>query len=483
MVIARKIAFNIAVSSIVKVLSTALALVSIGFITRYLGKEGFGNYATVLAFLSFFAAIADLGLYQISTREISRPGADEKKIIGNIFSLRLVSATLVVVASPLVAMLFDYPQEVKKGIVIVAASFLFSSGYQILNGVFQKNLAMHKVALSELAGKCMQTVIIITAVKSDLGFGWIISSLLFYMALTSVAVFLFSRRYVQFKMELDLGYWKKFLKESMPLGAAAIITFAYFKTDTILLSIMKNSADVGIYNAAYKVLENITFFPAMIIGLVMPIMSYSIFSDPEKFKNIADKTFKVFAVLVVPLVVGTLFLADGIIRLIGGGGFGESATVLRILVFALGLIFFGHFFNAVLIVSNLQRKMMSILAIAAAVNIVLNILLIPKFSYLAAAYVSVLTELIVVFLTGFLTFKKTGYSPGLDKISRILLSGAGMAAFLAFFNYLNFYILAISSAAAYFMLLWIFKAIKKSEIVGIISKRGSQEYPGGAALT
>ena len=84
--VAKKIAYNVVFSAVAKVLSTILALVGIGFITRYLGKEGFGDYATVLAFFSFFGAIADLGLYSISVREISREGADEKKIMGNVFT-------------------------------------------------------------------------------------------------------------------------------------------------------------------------------------------------------------------------------------------------------------------------------------------------------------------------------------------------------------------------------------------------------------
>ena len=69
----RKIAYNVVFSAAAKMAGTVLALVGIGFITRYLGKDGFGDYSTVLAFFFFFGALADLGLYSISTREISRP--------------------------------------------------------------------------------------------------------------------------------------------------------------------------------------------------------------------------------------------------------------------------------------------------------------------------------------------------------------------------------------------------------------------------
>ena len=138
---------------------------------------------------------------------------------------------------------------------------------------------------------------------------FVISSLLFSMLGSFLVVYLWSKKYVRFPLRFDFKVWKKFLKESYPVGISAIITFAYFKFDTILLSILRTNADVGIYNAAYKVLENISFFPAMFVGLVMPIMSRYIFHEPEKFRKIADDTFKVFLILTIPLVIGTIFLS------------------------------------------------------------------------------------------------------------------------------------------------------------------------------
>lgn len=476
MVVTRKIAYNVLVSSISKVLSTILALVSIAFITRYLGTEGFGNYATVLAFLSFFAAVADLGLYSISTREISKEGADEKKIMGNVFALRMVSSLVILILAPIIVSFFPYPPAVKAGIIVVAFSFIFSSGYQVLNGVFQKNLAMDKVAIAELTGKIFQVAFIVFAIKMDWGFQWIIASLLFNMAISFLIVYLWSKKYLRFSLQFDFKYWKSFLKESAPIGIAAVITFAYFKMDTILLSVMKSSSDVGIYNAANKVLENITFFPAMIVGLIFPLMAKYIFTDRATFRDISDKTFKVFVILTLPLIIGILFLADGIIRVIGGGGFAEATPVLRILVFALAFIFFGNFFNSILIAANLQKRLMLVLSFAAAINITLNLIFIPRFSYYGAACVSVLTEFLVVAITFYLAATKIKYIPRIEKISGIIMSAGIMAVFLFFFRRGNFIFLALSSSLIYFVFLWLFKVIKKEEIKSLISKKGVQEY-------
>ncbi len=476
MAVAKKIAYNVVVSTASKILSTVLALVAISFITRYLGTNGFGDYAFVLTFLSFFAAAADLGLYYIATREISRQGADEEKIIGNIFTLRMFSALATLVVSPLIVWFLPYPFEVKEGIVIVVASFLFSSSYQVLNGVFQKNLAMDKVAVGEFVGKVVQVLIVIGAVHYKLSFSWIISSILINMIVSFLIVYVWAQQYTRIRLRFDWEYWKFVMRDSVPMGIASIVSIIYFKADTLILYNIKTSSEVGIYGAAYKVLENITFFPAMIAGLVMPIMAHSIFSDKKKFVDISNKTFRVFMILVVPLVVGTLFLADGVIRIIGGAGFAAAGDVLRVLVFAIAFIFFGQFFNTILVVGNMQKRLMWISAIAAIFNVGLNLIFIPAYSYTAAAWTSVATELLVVILTYWSVAKNLDYLPSYRKSFRILAAGAFMAFFLYIFKGANFFFLAISSAAIYLIFLWIFDAIESEEIASLISKKGIQEY-------
>jgi O-antigen/teichoic acid export membrane protein len=471
MAIARRIAYNVIFNVITKVISTALALVSIGFITRYLGKEGFGDYSTVLAFFSFFAAFADLGLYNITAREISRANADEEKILGNVFALRLISSFLVFLITPLLVVFMPYSYEVKLGIIIAAASFVFSSSYMVLNGVYQKNLAMDKVGLVELLGKVIQVSVVVLAVRKNLGFSAIIFSMLASMVFNFSLVLYWVRRYVKISLQFDFAYWKKFLKESLPMGISAIIIFIYFKVDTILLSFLKTNADVGIYNAAYKVIENVTFFPSMIIGLVLPIFSRTIFTDRKEFEYTANETAKVFFVLIVPIVIGTLFLSNGIINLIGGSAFAQSANSLRILIFALAFIFFGNFFNNILIAGSLQKKLMTTLSFCAVFNLIANLIFIPFFSYTASAIISVFTEMIVVIFSSYLVRKHLGYSIKIKHFSRIMLSGAAMAVFLAVFGAMNFFASALSAAFVYVLFLWITRTITIKELLGIFSAK------------
>ena len=229
---------------------------------------------------------------------------------------------------------------------------------------------------------------------------------------------------------------------------------------------------MGIYNAAYKVLENISFFPAMFVGLVMPIMSRYIFHEPAKFRKIADNTFKVFLILTVPLVIGTVFLAKNIISLIGGSGFGESVFVLQVLSFAMAFIFFGNFFTNVIIAGNQQRKLIAILSFCAALNVGANLVLIPKLSYNGAALTSSITEFMVAALSAIACWKLLRYAPSFEKFFSILASGAVMGIVLYISASLGFIVRAFASLGLYFLLLWAFKAVSTDEMRSLVSRKG-----------
>lgn len=472
----RKIAYNIVFNSFMKVVTTvALSLISIRLITGYLGKEGFGDYTTVLAFFAFFAAIADFGIGSITAREISREGVDESGILGRVASLRIVSSTALFLILPLFLPLFSYPLPVRIGIWIAAGAIVFSSFSIFLNGIFQKNIAMDRIAMTEFVGKIVQVAAVYVVVSLNLGFLGITSTLLISLSFNALTAFLLSRRYVKFRFIADIPFWRRFLSDSLPLGGSALITFFYFKMDTILLSVLKGSAAVGTYGVAYKVMENLTFFPAMLAGLILPLLSRALSSDKGNFRDIADTTFRVFSIIAVPIVLGGIFFSEKIIGIVSGSGFQDSVSVLELLLLSLVFIFFGNFFNMLLIVGNHQRELMKTLLFVAIMNIIANLFLIPRLSYLGAAWTSLGTEFLVALLTGLLTYKMLDYKPSFGKIGRVMISAVIMAAVLILTESLPFIVSGFLSVLVYLATLWIFRAVSSVEVAGLFSKRSDRE--------
>ena len=472
MALARKIAYNVVFNSALKVTSTVfIALLSIRLITGYLGQEGFGEYATVLAFFAFFGAIGDLGLANITAREIAKPSIREADFFGKVAGLRLLASGLIIIFSPLVIFWFHYAEHVKGGIVIITIALLFAQFSTLLNGIFQKRLAMDRVAMVEFVGKILQFLLIYLSVRFDLGFLAVVSAVLFTMFFNAAVELYLSRKFIQFRFTWDYPFWRRFMHDAWPLGLTAMITFAYFKLDTIILSLLQPAAHVGIYNVAYKIMENLIFFPAMLIGLILPLLSRAHQTDQAQFREIAEKTAKVFIAIVLPIVIGTLFLAPEIVAVVSGGGFEISANVLRILIFSLAGIFFGHYFNMLILVGNAQKKLLKALAVVAIVNVSLNIVLIREFSYFGAAISSAATEALVVILSGVIAYRTFGFFPRPDRLPRIFLSTGAMALVLYFAAPLPFVATLFLAGLSYTFLLWATRAVTSYEITSVFSAK------------
>lgn len=460
----RKLAFNVVIASVSKVLNTIVALVGIKLVSKYLGVESFGLYVTALAFSGLFAATGDWGLYQTSTRAISRPKAREESIIGSVMSLRIVISLGIALLTPFLIYLLPYGDELKLAIMLILLSYIFYSFYQILIGLFQKRLIMYKITLTELLGKIIQLSIIFIGVHFNLGFKFIILGITLGMLSNFIIIYLLSRKFIKFNLVFSIPNWKKFLRESWPIGLSVIVTFIYFKADIFLLKWLSDDKAVGIYGAGYKVLENITFFPGLIMGLVMPMLSFYIMKDKKKFHSLINENFKLFIILIIPLVVITMFFAENIILLITSPEYIAAATVLRIVIFSLAFIFFGMLFGNILVAAKLQKQQLIALSVCAIFNVTANIMLIPKYSYLATSYVSVATELLVVILSAYIVYKNLNFLPKVKNILSISLAGLLMVLYIFLLQSLPFFFLLMTGPLVYFSILIMLKVITPKEL-------------------
>lgn len=476
MTIIRKIAYNTIFAAGARIIAVALSLVNLGLITRYLGKEGFGNYSLVLAFLYVFNILADLGLYSLMTREISRPGADEKKIASNIFTLRVTAILIFFTLAIILIWFFPYSSQVKLGVVFASIGFLFLSTSQVLMGIFQKYFQIDKAGLADIIGRLIQMGLIIIFVYFNFGFYSILLALIFSCLGSFIVNWLFAKKYVDVSVAFDFSIWKKLIKAAIPIAASIVLTLIYFKFDTIFLSLkfinthsVNPIVDVGIYNVAYKILEGLIFFPSMFVGLIMPLLSKFAFSDLNEFKKTFQKTLDVLIIVLIPIVIGLLILSLPIIILISGKQFTASAPALQILSFAIGFIFLGNLFGHSIIALNKQKTGAWIYFSGMIFNVITNLIFIPRYSYLGAASTTLATELLVTILMIGLIYKTIHYFPRF-KIMKPLIAGLSMAGFLYLFKDWNIFLLIGGGAIIYFIILYLIKGVKKQELLLLVGK-------------
>ncbi len=472
MSLTRTIAHNTAIQIVGRIFSTALGLVVIGMLTRYLGEAGYGRYTTIMVYLQLFGVLVDLGLYIMLVKKISEPGADEQRVASNIFTMRLVSAVIVLGAAPLLSFLFRYPAEVRLGIAIATISFFGVTITQALTGIFQKYLHMEKIVIADLCGRVALIAATWWVIASHLGLPWIMTAVVIGSIVNTVVVFMFSRAFIAIRLAWDFAFWASIIRETWPIALSIVFNLVYFKADTLILSLVRSEAEVGVYGSSYKVLEVITTFPAMFAGLVLPLLASAwSMRDPERFRRVLQKAFDFLLMLAIPLVGGTLIIANPVMHVVTGKGFADAGSILQILIIATSTIFIGNLFGNAVVAVNRQRTMMWLYLAVAVVSLAGYLILIPRFSYFGAAWMTVLSELLVTSSAALIVLKATRVKVSLVFAGKALTAGLVMTGTLFLLRTVAFPLLIVIGACEYGMVLYLMKGISKDMILEIVQLR------------
>lgn len=482
--LATKIFYNTVVQIISKIIATVLGLVAIAVITRYLGKFGFGQYTTIITFLSFFGIIADLGLTLVTTQMISQPGVDENlrpggtsKILNNLFGLRLVSASLFLGLAPLTIIFFPYDPIIKLGVIVTFLSFFFIALNQILVGLFQKKLRMDRVSIAEVVGRIVLVIGVILAVKLNFGLIGIMVATVGASAINFLLHFIFSRQFVRIKLQFDLVIWWEIIKKSWPLAITIVFNLIYLKADILILSLIKTQAEVGIYGAAYKVIDVLVTIPFMFAGIVLPILTFSwVGKNIDYFKKVLQKSFDFMVILVVPLIVGTQFMGKPIMIMVAGNEFVDSGPVLRILIMAAGIVFLSCIFSHAIIALDKQKKIIGAYVFTSLTALAGYLIFIPRFSYMGAAWVTIYSELVIALAAIYYVWKYSNFLPNLKVVIKSILASFVMGIVLYFLpplfynSVLRLLLVLLISAFIYFICLYLFKGITKKDVTELLNR-------------
>ncbi len=469
MSLTRKIAYNTIIQFVGKILATLIGVITIAIMARYLGKIGFGQYSTIMAYLQFFGILVDLGLALTVVRLISDPRFEQQKIINNVFTLRFFSALFFLGLAPLIIIFFPYDNIVKLGVAITTISFLAISLNQILIGLFQKELKMDRVTISEVAGRIILLIFIIIFTTLDKGLLAIMAAVVLGNLTNFFLNYIFAHKYVKIIFAFDWAVWKKILQITWPIAISITFNLVYFKADILILSLFRSQAEVGIYGAPYRILEILTNFIYMFMGILFPILTIAwAKKNWHKFKNIFQKTFDFLVIMAVPMIFGTLFLAKDIMLLIAGPEFIESAIVLKIIIFATAIIFINSLFGYSIVVINKQKQMVWAYLFVAIVALVGYLILIPKYGYIGAATFTIISEALIFLFNFIVTIKTIKYIPSFLIFIKTIAASLVMSAFLYFFQDQNVILALILATIIYLIALYLFKGFTKEFVLDII---------------
>ena len=465
----RKVAQNTIIQIIGKSVTTTLGILALVLMTRYLGPEGFGQYTTISSFLMFFGILLDFGLTLVTAQMLAEPGIDTNKTLSNLFTVRFFSALIFFSLAPIIALFFPYPKIVKISIALATFSYFLISLIQVLVGLFQNNLAMGKVVLAETFGRLTLFFLIIVTIWLNGGILGIVLTTIIATIVNFVFQFLFSFKYARLGFAFDLTLWRKIFHKAWPLAFGIAFNLIYFKADTIILSIYRTQAEVGLYGAPYRVLEVALTIPTMFMGIILPILTNLWLSKKFfDFEKVIKMSFDFLMILAVPMVAGILILAKPLMVLVAGPAFYPSGDILKILILASGIIFAGTFFGHIVVAIEKQKQMIWAYFLTALLSLIGYLIFIPRYSYFGAAWVTVFSESLIAIIGFWVVWRTTKVRLSLNVSAKALAASLVMAGFILLFRNYNFFFLLIGSFVIYFVSLYLLRGFSKESVLEII---------------
>ncbi len=435
-------------------------------LARYLGVTGFGLLSTAIAFTSVFTPFTSLGLSTLATREVARDKSLASKYLGNliIIEISLASGTFCLIA--LAAYVLRYPQETITLIYVLALSVVCGGFTGVFYSLFQAFERMEYQSLGLILSTGATFAVVMWGITARLGVVWFaFAYLVGSLAVAIYSLTVYSTKFSLPHIEVDLKFWRRILPEALPFALTGLFTTIYFYIDSVLLSVMRGAEAVGLYNAPYRLIMVLLFIPTVISTAVFPAMSRFHATANDSFRLIYKRYFKYMAIVSVPLGIGTTLLAGQIITLIFGVAYGNSAIALQILIWATVFIFLTAAFLRLFETSNRQMIVTKIAAVGLVENVTLDVILIPRFSYVGASIATAATELTVLLLCVFVSSRITYPLSKKDAAGLVKIGAASVLMGLLIVCLGNLNLLSVFPAVLlYFTVLYLIRVVDKEDL-------------------
>ena len=388
----RQVARNTGVVIGGRIAGELIGLVTAIFFVRYLGANNLGVYSFVFAYLIFFNIITDLGLTDILVRDISRDRTKADKFIGNGIIISIALSLCSIGLACLIISLTGYPFNIKVFVYIASLMFLFSFR-NVYKLIFQVDLRMGYPILALIASKAFKLVLFLYLIFIKASLVWFVIGEVLVILPEFLIILYSSKGFIKPKFQIDFKMWKYILKESWPVALMAVFIIIYHRIDQLMLFNMRGAVELGYYSAAVKLPEALVIFPAAFMMSAYPLMSRYFKTSPESLTRAYTLSFKYLLMLAIPIAMGATILAKPIISLIYGEKFLPSVPDLSILCWAEVLVFYGFVHYEIMVAVGKQRLFLLFTGTGAIANVILNLVLIPKYGIVGASIATLVSRI------------------------------------------------------------------------------------------
>lgn len=391
---------------------------------RKLGPEIFGIYILLLTVTELLALISGTGFGDYLTREVAKAPESAYQLLFRITQLRLVYLLILAAVAIPILQVLKYSSQVLVNEVLLSLTLFPRALSESSQGIMRARKRFSFVFWVELLQGTILLAFGSLLVVRGLGLRGIIWAEL--ASVVAGAGFAFPVALCLSPDRIkDSSTWRQRIRETFTFNLYPLIGNTYDRVDVILLSKFVGNAAVGVYGLPYRAYTALSILPSGIMGTLLPTLARSTWGHDEKKRCAVTMQWLYAAALF--LVLATSLVATDLVRIVLGPAYGQSAPVLKLLSWAAIPMFLNYALNTFLLAKNQERVFIRTASVCTIVNVAANLLLIPRYSYFAAAAVTIVTELVLFGQNLVLLRKSLGFVP---LPARLLPNSVGFIAIL-----------------------------------------------------
>jgi PST family polysaccharide transporter len=378
------------------------SLVVGAMVVRYLGPTGFGTFSYAMAIYGLFNILSNLGLDYLVVSDIalSKDVQAEEQVLGTSFLLKVGASLVTTIAATGYAWLTHPNEATVIAIVAMLSVASIAQGFDVIDYFFQAKTLSRLTVLPQLA-------VFLCSIMTRMIAVWLKCSLLTFGMIAALEIlatelgfaFIYARRH---KNLARWGFSKaraiSLIEKSWPLTIASLLITIYMRSDQILLGSFCSKAIVGQYSAAVKLSEIWYSIPTIICASVMPRLLKGKDSVPSVYYARLQKLYNLMAGVSLVIALAVSFLGRYVIVLLFGSSYIPAANILAVHIWTGPLVFVGCVSGVQLIHENMTRVSLHRSAAGAVSNVLLNLVLIPKFGGIGSACATLIAQMLASYL-------------------------------------------------------------------------------------
>jgi len=469
---------DVLVQVLTRVLNLALGIVVTVLVVRSLGDTGYGQWMTILTTFQLVGFFTSLGLESVAVREAAADPAHAEDWVGALIVTRLALTLPVMVVGLGVLLLIRESHAMLIAGIILLLEFPFGVGSSlaVVHQLRVRNtLPMVILTLnSVLWGICVLVIYLS-------GGGLVALALSMTLVTTATAMMqaFAAFRLLRFRLRPSRAAIVRLVRVGAPLGVAGLLVNAYARIDQIIVFEQAGSKAAGYYGAVYRVLEQAHFIPISVLTTLAPVITTLYISDRARMLRIVTLAAEFLAIGALGALAFASVAAEPLMRLFFGEQFVPAAPALPVLGGAFVFICYGYLTGNLLLVLGIAQRQIIVGLAGLVVNVIGNLILVPKYGFLAAAWMTLATEVVVVGAGGYFVVQALG---GLSVVSigrlpRVVLAAAILLAVLLVLDAVGagLVVLALAAGVLYPALLLGCRAVAPHELKVLLLKRGAEQ--------